>query len=188
MKMKLLSQVGPMLLVLASHFASAQNTNHLKGQTSPYLQRAATQPVDWRPFVRDAFLEAQRLNRLILLDVGAIWCPWCSRMDRENYTVPETAAYINQNFVAVKVDYDTAGALVAELQRAQAILNLPAGLPLISFITPRGELYYGAGYLPPVHGGDKLSLKEAMAEALRQYKDEKSVRANSFSLNIADLK
>src|SRR6266850_4010234 len=188
MKMKLMNHVGLVLLMLVPPLSSAQNTNHLKGQRSPYLQRAANQPVDWRPFGKEAFLEAQRLKRPILLDVGAIWCPWCSRMDRESYTVPETAAYINQNFIAVKVDYDTAGDLVAELQRAQAILNLPAGLPLTSFITPRGELYYGAGYLPPVHSGDKSSFKEAMAEALRQYKDENSIRANSFNLDIQDLK
>src|SRR4051812_7125747 len=80
MKMKLMNQVGVVLLMLTCQFASAQNTNHLKGQSSPYLQRAANQPVDWRPFGREAFLEAQRLNRPILLDVGAIWCPWCSRM------------------------------------------------------------------------------------------------------------
>ncbi len=146
------------------------------------------QPVDWRPFGKEAFAEAQRSHRPILLDVGAIWCPWCARMDKESYTVPETAAYINLHFVAVKVDYDQAGLLVAQLQRAQAFLNLPAGLPLTSFITPRGELYYGAGYLPPVRTPDKASLKETLAEALRIFLDEKTLHANSYQLNIGDLK
>jgi len=48
-------------------------------------------------------------------------------MDRETYTNAATAAYINQHFVAVKVDFDAAPDLVAQLQRAQAVLNLPAG-------------------------------------------------------------
>src|SRR5882724_9177064 len=177
-----------LLLAFTSNSTFAQRLNHLRGQHSPYLQRAVSQPVDWHPFGKEAFDDAQRLNRPILLDVGAVWCPWCARMDAESYTVPETAAYINQNFVAVKVDYDSAGPLVAELQRAQAILNLPAGLPLTSFITPRGELYYGDGYLPPARAGDKSSFKEAMAEALRLYKDQSSIHANSFSLDIANLK
>jgi uncharacterized protein YyaL (SSP411 family) len=176
------------LLMVAFHPAFAQGSNHLKGQPSPYLQRSANQPVDWHPFGKDAFEKARRLNRPILLDVGAVWCPWCARMDAESYTVAETAAYINQHFIAVKVDYDSAGPLVAELQRAQAVLNLPAGLPLTSFITPGGELYYGAGYLPAIHAGDKVSLKEAMTEALRLYKDEKSIRASSFMLDIAGFK
>jgi hypothetical protein len=49
-------------------------------------------------------------------------------MDRETYTTTETADYINQHFVAVKVDFDASPQLVAQLQRAQAVLNLPAGL------------------------------------------------------------
>ena len=108
-------------------------------------------------------------------------------MDAESYTVPRTAAYINQHFVAVKVDYDSAGPLVAELQRAQAVINLPAGLPLTSFITPKGELYYGDGYLPSVHSKEKTSLKEAMAEALRLYGDEKSLHSNSYMLDLMKL-
>ncbi len=175
------------LFVSASHFGFPQAANHLQGQRSAYLRRAVNQAIDWRPFGRDAFEEAQRSNRPILLDVGATWCPWCARMDRESYTVPEMAAYINQNFVAVKVDYDTAGLLVAELQRAQAILNLPAGLPLSSFITPLGELYYGAGYLPPVRTHAKASFKEALSEALRTYQNGKSIHANSFQLDIGKL-
>ena len=175
------------LLILASGLGFAWSPNHLQGQHSAYLQRAVNQPVDWYPFGKEAFQEARRSNRPILLDVGAVWCPWCARMDKESYTVPETAAYINQNFVAVKVDFDTAGPLVAELQRAQAILNLPAGLPLTSFVTPEGELYYGAGYLPAVHTGDKVSLVEAMAEALRLFKDDKSLHANSFRLDLKEL-
>jgi hypothetical protein len=47
----------------------------------------------------------------------------------------DTANYINQHFVAVKVDFDASPKLVAQLQQAQAVLNLPARLPLTSFIT-----------------------------------------------------
>jgi hypothetical protein len=47
----------------------------------------------------------------------------------------------------VKVDFDASPKLIAQLEQAQAVLYLPAGLPLISFITPDGRLYFGAGYL-----------------------------------------
>src|SRR5271168_1355973 len=133
------------------------NSNHLRGQTSLYLQRAVSQPVDWYPWGAEAFQRAQELNRPILLDVGAVWCPWCALMDRDTYTNPETAEFINQRFVAVKVDFDASPKLVAQLQRAQAVLNLPAGLPLTSFITPDGRLYSGAGYLPSAAKDDKQS-------------------------------
>src|SRR5271170_3624579 len=130
-------------MVLAGIVAASQahgNSNHLSGQTSLYLKRAVSQPVDWYP--------------------------WCILMDRETYTNASTADYINLHFVAVKVDFDSAPELVAQLQRAQAVLNLPAGLPLTSFITPDGKLYFGAGYLPAERKGDKRSFREAAEEAL----------------------
>jgi hypothetical protein len=101
------------------------NLNHLRGQTSPYLKRAVSQPVDWYPWGPEAFTRASELDRPILLDVGAVWCPWCSLMDRDTYTNVATADYINQHFVSIKVDFDSAPKLVAQLQRAQAVLNLP---------------------------------------------------------------
>ena len=66
--------------------------------------RAMNQPVDWYPWGADAFKRAKELHRPILLDVGAVWCPWCTLMDRDTYTNVDTATYINQHFVAVKVD------------------------------------------------------------------------------------
>jgi uncharacterized protein YyaL (SSP411 family) len=56
-------------------------------------------------------------------------CPWCALMDRDTYT--NAANYISQRFVAVKADFAASSKLVAQLQQAQALLNLPAGLSLI---------------------------------------------------------
>src|SRR5271168_3147860 len=160
------------------------NSNHLSGQTSLYLKRAVSQPVDWYPWGAGAFQRAKQLNRPILLDLGAVWCPWCILMVRETYTNASTADYINQHFVAVKVDFDSAPGLVAQLQRAQAILNLPAGLPLTSFITPDGKLYFGGGYLPVEHKAYKPSFREAAEEALKRYADKSKIAEESFQLEI----
>jgi len=102
------------------------NLDHLRGQTSPYLKRAASQPVNWYPRDPKAFRRASELYRPMLLDVGAVWCPWCSLMDRDTYTNVAPADYINQHFVTIKVDFDSAPELVAELQRAQTVI---AALP-----------------------------------------------------------
>jgi uncharacterized protein len=174
-----------LLTPLAAASAAQGTLNHLSGQTAPYLKRAVSQPVDWYAWGAAAFKRAKELDRPILLDVGAVWCPWCTLMDRDTYTKPEEADYINQHFVAVKVDFDASPALVAQLQRAQAVLNLPAGLPLTSFITPDGKLYFGAGYLPAQHKGDKPSFREAADEALKRYGDKAELEADSFQLEVA---
>jgi len=167
--------------------AGAQtNPNHLRGDLSPYFKRAVAQPVDWYPWGSDAFKRAKELNRPILLDVGAVWCEWCGLMDRDTYTKTETAEYINQHFVAVKVDFDSSPSLIAELQRAQALLNLPAGLPLTSFITPEGKLYFGAGYLPPEHKGGKPSFRETADEALARFTDKSKIKEESFQLEVEE--
>ena len=31
--------------------------------------------------MEEAFKRAKALNRPLLLDVGAVWCPWCGLMD-----------------------------------------------------------------------------------------------------------
>jgi uncharacterized protein YyaL (SSP411 family) len=176
-----------LLVTLASLVApsAAQGSpNHLSGQAAPYLRRAVSQPVDWYPWGADAFKQARELNRPILVDVGAVWCPWCTLMDRDTYTNPATAHYINQHFVAVKVDFDAAPAFVAQLHRAQAVLNLPAGLPLTSFITPDGKLYFGAGYLPAEHKGDKPSFRETADEALNRYADKAKLEVESVQLQL----
>ncbi len=173
------------LISMATASRAQGDPNHLSGQTSPYLRRAVSQPVDWHPWGADVFQRARELDRPILLDVGAVWCPWCNLMDRETYTNIATADYINQHFVSVKVDFDAAPELVAQLQRAQAVLNLPAGLPLTSFITPDGKLYFGAGYLPAERRGDKPSFREAAEEALKRYADKGTIDQESFQLEVA---
>ena len=176
-------------LVLAGIVSASQahgNSNHLNGQTSQYLKRAVSQPVDWYPWGAGAFQRAKQLNRPILLHVGAVWCPWCSLMDRDTYTNTATADYITQHFVSVKVDFDVAPELVAQLQRAQAVLNLPAGLPLTSFITPDGKLYFGAGYLPVDRKAGKPSFREAAEEALKLFVDKGKIEKESFQLEITE--
>ena len=183
MRMKILLTVVLSLASIATVTAQGK-TNHLGPGNSPYLDRALSQPVDWYPWSAEAFRRAKELDRPILLDVGAVWCPWCELMDRESYTSPATAKFINRHFVAVKVDYDASPRLVAQLQRAQAILNLPAGLPLTSFITPDGRLYFGAGYLPAEHKGKKPSFREVAAQALARYTDKSKINEESFPLDI----
>lgn len=140
--------------------------------------------MDWRPWGADTFRFAKKMNRPILLDVGAIWCRWCDLMDRDTYTRPDTADYINQHVVAIRVDFDRSHELAAQLQKAQAVLNLPAGLPLTSFITPGGKLYFGAGYLPAVHKNTKQSFREVADKALTRYSDSSKIEEQSFQLEV----
>jgi uncharacterized protein YyaL (SSP411 family) len=140
--------------------------------------------VDWYPWGPEAWRSAKQLDRPVLLDLGAAWCAWCDLMDRESYNRPDLSSFINANFVAVKVDYDAQPRLAAELERAQAALNLPSGLPLTGFLTPAGKLYFGGSYFPRQAKGDKPAFEDALKQALRMYREHRSqVERDGIELN-----
>ena len=105
-------------------------------------------------------------------------------MDKESYTDPELAAFINANFVAVRVDFDADAKFSARLQRAQAYINVPSGLPLTAFLTPQGKLYTGGSYFPKLAKRDKPAFRDALNEALTMYRDHDPVLKDGFDLHL----
>lgn len=43
-------------------------------------------------------------TKKIFIDVYTDWCGWCKRMDQDTFNHPEVAAYMNDNFLMVKLD------------------------------------------------------------------------------------
>lgn len=65
-----------------------------------------TKPVAWTEWSEGIFAQAKKEKKLVLLDLGAVWCHWCHVMDEKTYSDPQVAAYMNEHFVAAKVDQD----------------------------------------------------------------------------------
>ena len=122
--------------------------NQLEHSASSYLRSARHQPVEWHPWGEAAFARAQAENKPILLDIGAVWCHWCHVMDRESYEDPEVARFINEHFVAVKVDRDERPDVDARYQSAVSAISGQGGWPLTAFLTPDGRPYFGTTYIP----------------------------------------
>src|SRR5580658_10331558 len=123
-----------------------EKTNPLEHAASSYLRSARYQPVEWNAWGEAAFARAQKTDRPILLDIGAVWCHWCHVMDRESYEDAEIASVINQNFVAVKVDRDERPDVDARYQAAVSAISGQGGWPLTAFLTPDGRPYFGGTY------------------------------------------
>jgi uncharacterized protein YyaL (SSP411 family) len=125
-----------------------EKTNPLEHAASSYLRSARYQPVEWNAWGEAAFARAQKTDRPILLDIGAVWCHWCHVMDRESYEDAEIASVINQNFVAVKVDRDERPDVDARYQAAVSAISGQGGWPLTAFLTPDGRPFFGGTYFP----------------------------------------
>ncbi|MGC2108744.1 MAG: thioredoxin domain-containing protein [Candidatus Korobacteraceae bacterium] len=153
----------------------SEATNSLTRASSAYLRSAMHQPIRWHEWGEEAFATAQREDKPILLDIGAVWCHWCHVMDRESYENAEAAEIINRNFIAVKVDRDERPDVDSRYQLAVSAISGTGGWPLTVFLTPDGRPFYGGTYFPPVDQWGRPSFKKillAIADAYRDRRDE----------------
>ena len=111
---------------------SEATENGLARAASAYLRSARHQPVKWHEWGAEAFEKAKRENKPVLLDIGAVWCHWCHVMDRESYENDETAAVLNDHFIAVKVDRDERPDVDTRYQSAVATISGQPPCPLIA--------------------------------------------------------
>jgi uncharacterized protein YyaL (SSP411 family) len=138
------------------------STNSLAQAASAYLRSAMHQPIHWHEWGEEAFAAAQRENKPILLDIGAVWCHWCHVMDHESYDDPEVARIVNENFIAVKVDRDERPDIDSRYQAAVSAISGQGGWPLTAFLTPEGKPFYGGTYFPPDERMGRPSFKRVL--------------------------
>src|SRR5919108_415481 len=155
--------------------------NALENASSPYLRSAMHQPIRWHEWGPEAFAAAQRENKPMLLDIGAVWCHWCHVMDRESYDNPEVAQIINERFIAVKVDRDERPDIDSRYQAAVSALTGQGGWPLTAFLTPDGKPFYGGTYFPPEDHWGRPGFKRvllAIANAFHEKRAEVTEQAS----------
>jgi len=130
------------------------------------------QPIHWHEWGPEAFAAAQRDNKPMLLDIGAVWCHWCHVMDRESYDDPEIAAIVNQHFIAVKVDRDERPDIDSRYQAAVQAVSGQGGWPLTAFLTPDGKPFYGGTYFPPSDGYGRPSFRRVLLSIANAYAEK----------------
>ena len=123
--------------------------NRLAGETSPYLQQHAANPVDWYPWGPEALARARAEDKPILLSVGYSACHWCHVMAHESFEDAAVAEVMNRLFINVKVDREERPDLDQIYQSAHQLLAQRAGgWPLTMFLSPDGTPFFGGTYFP----------------------------------------
>ncbi|MFG3495177.1 thioredoxin domain-containing protein [Streptomyces sp. NPDC047928] len=149
--------------------------NRLAQATSPYLAQHADNPVDWWPWEAGAFEEARRRDVPVFLSVGYSACHWCHVMAHESFEDDDTAAYMNEHFVSVKVDREERPDVDAVYMEAVQAATGQGGWPMSVFMTPDGEPFYFGTYFPPEprHGMPSFrQVLEGVAAAWSDRRDE----------------
>jgi thioredoxin-related protein len=60
--------------------------------------------ISWKTNYAAAREEASRLQRPLLIDVGAEWCSWCKKLDATTFRDPSVVKKVQAGFVAIRVD------------------------------------------------------------------------------------
>lgn len=156
---------------------SPKFTNRLLEETSPYLLGHAHNPVDWHPWGDEAFDQARREDKPVLLSIGYSSCHWCHVMEEKSFEDLEIAEYLNAHYISIKVDReerpDLDGLYMAAVQR----ITGGGGWPMTVWLTPDRKPYFGGTYFPP-RDGDRgarmgfLTLLSRLCEVYRTKRDE----------------
>ena len=159
--------------------------NRLSAESSPYLQQHADNPVDWFPWGDEAFAEARKTGKPVLLSVGYSACHWCHVMAHESFEDDAIAEVMNRLFVNIKVDREERPDVDKIYQTAHQLLTQRGGgWPLTMFIDGENQRpFFGGTYFPNEarHGMPAFAdLLEKVAAYYAEQRDE--VRAQSNQL------
>ena len=115
--------------------------------------------IQWQSWTEETFRQAKDQDKLILLDLTAVWCHACHVMDETTYQDPTIAQLLNQKFIPIKVDTDQRPDVESRYRNG--------GWPTTSILLPTGEILFQANLLGPEE------LLEALLASEEMYREQK---------------
>lgn len=146
--------------------------NKLSTSTSPYLRQHAHNPVDWFPWGEEALAKARNENKPIFLSIGYAACHWCHVMAHESFEDAETAAFMNERFVNIKVDREERPDLDAIYMQATVAMTGSGGWPMSVFLTPDLKPFFTGTYFPPVARYNMPSFMNVLTGIARTWQEQ----------------
>lgn len=163
-------------------------SNHLSGQTSPYLLQHADNPVDWYPWCPEAFERAEREDRPVFLSIGYSTCHWCHVMARESFEDPEIALLLNECFISIKVDREERPDIDNVYLAVCQALTGSGGWPTSIFLTPDRKPFFAGTYFPKTSRGGMIGFRELLMAIAAKWKTDREKLLRSADELVAQLK
>ncbi len=157
--------------------------NRLINETSPYLLQHVDNPVDWYPWGEEALQRAREEDKPILLSIGYAACHWCHVMAHESFEDEETADFMNEHFVNIKVDREERPDLDSIYMSAVQAMTGQGGWPMTVALTPDGEPFFGGTYFPPTNRYGMPSFRQVLLGLVRAWQERRS----DIASNAADI-
>jgi uncharacterized protein YyaL (SSP411 family) len=159
--------------------------NRLANATSPYLLQHADNPVDWREWGDEAFVEARERDLPVFLSVGYSACHWCHVMAHESFEDEATAEQLNAGFVCVKVDREERPDVDAVYMSATQAMTGQGGWPMSVMLTPDGEPFFAGTYFPPAPRHGMPSFRQVLSAVTEAWR-ERRTEVEKIGADVAD--
>jgi len=166
----------------------AKYTNRLFLESSPYLLQHAHNPVNWYPWGDEAFETARKKGLPILLSIGYSTCHWCHVMEEESFEDIEIARYMNENYIAIKVDREERPDVDAIYMSAVQAITGRGGWPMTVWLTPDRKPFYGGTYFPARDGdrGTPMGFLTLLGKVKESY-DQKPELIDQTSTRLVGI-
>jgi uncharacterized protein YyaL (SSP411 family) len=128
--------------------------------------------VNWYPWGEEALTKARLENKPIFLSIGYAACHWCHVMAHESFEDEQTAAFMNEHFVNIKVDREERPDLDAIYMQATVAMSGSGGWPMSVFLTPELKPFYAGTYFPPVQRYNMPAFRDLLAGIARAWRQE----------------
>lgn len=148
-----------------------------------YASISFAKDLQWKNF-NDGIAEAKKLNKKVLIDVYTDWCTWCKKMDAVTYADKNVKAYLEKNFVLIKLNADGAGVITYAGQKiSPAVFAQQMGVdgyPATLFMKGNGEpITILPGYSEPktfIHVISYIAENQIGKKKFEDYLIEKGVK------------
>jgi len=67
--------------------------------------------INWYTW-EEGMTKAEDEPKKFIIDMYTDWCGWCKRMDKMTFQNPEIAAYVNENYIAIKFNAEQKGEII----------------------------------------------------------------------------
>lgn len=148
-------------------------SNHLLGQTSPYLLQHAENPVDWYPWCDEAFEKAKREDKPIFLSIGYSTCHWCHVMAHESFENEQVADLLNRHFVSIKVDKEERPDIDSVYMSVCQALTGSGGWPTSIFMTAQQKPFFAGTYFPTHTKRGMVGFVELLQEIITMWESRR---------------
>ncbi|MCU0460096.1 MAG: DUF255 domain-containing protein [Bacteroidales bacterium] len=158
-----------------------RSRNNLDGSSSPYLRQHSGNPIWWQEWNSETLAYAEAEKKPLLVSVGYATCHWCHVMAREAFSDPETADYINNRFVSIKVDREQRPDIDQYLMTFIQAQTGSGGWPLNVFLTHDRKPVHALTYAPLRTSGYRHSFLN-IAKAVIEFLEKEPGRIVPFNL------